>query len=111
MSTWRHGFSRPFLETFVGLPEGCLRGGVSRTVRAMEAAHRIKVIVTEYDGIDKSTLKRTTRPPPGSSPSGTDVRMAPSLNWMSEPEDLGKTYHSLEDCLRLYLQLLSLSLF
>ena len=51
-----YGFTRPFLETFVALPKGRLEEAESlEQLRALEAGHRIKVIVTQYEGIGMDT--------------------------------------------------------
>jgi 3-deoxy-manno-octulosonate cytidylyltransferase (CMP-KDO synthetase) len=58
--TYRHigiyGFSRQFLETFVNLPVGPLERAESlEQLRALEAGYRIKVLLTEYEGIGVDT--------------------------------------------------------
>lgn len=51
-----YAFTRPFLETFVNLPEGRLEAAESlEQLRALEAGYRIKVILTEYDGVGIDT--------------------------------------------------------
>ena len=47
-----YGYSRSFLETFVKLPGGRLEETESlEQLRALEAGHRVKVLVVDYDGI------------------------------------------------------------
>jgi len=58
--TYRHigiyAFSRSFLETFVNLPVGPLERAESlEQLRALEAGHRIKVLLTDYEGIGVDT--------------------------------------------------------
>jgi len=51
-----YGFSRAFLETFVNLPKGRLEETESlEQLRALEAGHRIKVLIVDYDGISIDT--------------------------------------------------------
>jgi 3-deoxy-manno-octulosonate cytidylyltransferase (CMP-KDO synthetase) len=51
-----YGFSRAFLETFVNLPNGRLEETESlEQLRALEAGHRIKVLIVDYDGISIDT--------------------------------------------------------
>ena len=51
-----YAFTRAFLETFVGLPKGRLEQAESlEQLRAMEAGYKIKVIITQYDGIGVDT--------------------------------------------------------
>jgi 3-deoxy-manno-octulosonate cytidylyltransferase (CMP-KDO synthetase) len=58
--TFRHigiyAFSRSFLEIFVNLPVGKLEQAESlEQLRALEAGHRIKVLLTDYEGIGVDT--------------------------------------------------------
>jgi 3-deoxy-manno-octulosonate cytidylyltransferase (CMP-KDO synthetase) len=58
--TYRHigiyAFSRQFLETFVKLPVGQLEQAESlEQLRALEAGYRIKVLLTDYEGIGVDT--------------------------------------------------------
>ena len=58
--TYRHigiyAFSRQFLETFVSLPPGKLEQAESlEQLRALEAGYRIKVLLTDYEGIGVDT--------------------------------------------------------
>lgn len=51
-----YAFSRTFIETFVNLPVGSLERAESlEQLRALEAGYRIKVLLTEYDGIGVDT--------------------------------------------------------
>jgi 3-deoxy-manno-octulosonate cytidylyltransferase (CMP-KDO synthetase) len=51
-----YGFSRPFLDKFVSLPKGKLEETESlEQLRALEAGYRIKVLVTDYNGISVDT--------------------------------------------------------
>jgi 3-deoxy-manno-octulosonate cytidylyltransferase (CMP-KDO synthetase) len=51
-----YAFSRAFLETFVSLPRGRLEETESlEQLRALEAGHKIKVLVVDYDGISVDT--------------------------------------------------------
>ena len=51
-----YGYSRSFLETFVKLPGGRLEETESlEQLRALEAGHRVKVLVVDYDGISIDT--------------------------------------------------------
>jgi 3-deoxy-manno-octulosonate cytidylyltransferase (CMP-KDO synthetase) len=51
-----YGFSRAFLETFVKLPKGKLEETESlEQLRALEAGHRIKTLIVDYDGISIDT--------------------------------------------------------
>ncbi len=58
--TYRHigiyAFSRAFLQTFVNLPVGRLEAAESlEQLRALEAGYRIKVLLTDYEGIGVDT--------------------------------------------------------
>ena len=58
--TYRHigiyAFSRSFLETFVNLPVGPLERAESlEQLRALEGGYRIKVLLTDYEGIGVDT--------------------------------------------------------
>jgi 3-deoxy-manno-octulosonate cytidylyltransferase (CMP-KDO synthetase) len=58
--TYRHigiyAFSRQFLETFVSLPPGKLEQAESlEQLRALEAGYKIKVLLTDYEGIGVDT--------------------------------------------------------
>lgn len=47
-----YGYTKDFLKTFVGLPQGMLELSESlEQLRALEAGYKIKVIETEYDSI------------------------------------------------------------
>jgi 3-deoxy-manno-octulosonate cytidylyltransferase (CMP-KDO synthetase) len=51
-----YGFSRSFLERFVGLPKGRLEETESlEQLRALEAGYKIKVLIVDYDGISVDT--------------------------------------------------------
>lgn len=51
-----YAFSRAFLETFVALPRGGLEEAESlEQLRALEAGHRIKTLLVEYEGIGVDT--------------------------------------------------------
>jgi 3-deoxy-manno-octulosonate cytidylyltransferase (CMP-KDO synthetase) len=51
-----YGFSRSFLERFINLPKGQLEETESlEQLRALEAGYKIKVLVTDYDGISIDT--------------------------------------------------------
>ncbi len=51
-----YAFSRAFLEVFVGLPKGGLEEAESlEQLRALEAGHRIKTLLVEYEGIGVDT--------------------------------------------------------
>jgi 3-deoxy-manno-octulosonate cytidylyltransferase (CMP-KDO synthetase) len=52
-----YGFSRAFLETFVSLPKGKLEETESlEQLRALEAGHKIRVLVTDYHGVSIDTI-------------------------------------------------------
>jgi 3-deoxy-manno-octulosonate cytidylyltransferase (CMP-KDO synthetase) len=51
-----YAYSRAFLETFVKLPKGKLEETESlEQLRALEAGHRIKALIVDYDGISIDT--------------------------------------------------------
>ncbi len=51
-----YAYARAFLETFVSLPPGRLEETESlEQLRALEAGHRIRALIVDYDGISIDT--------------------------------------------------------